>query len=362
MKFDPSPAQDLEADLWLHVQLPFSCVLQEFPNKIGHHMVEPASSLSPSSLTPSFYGCYDWHSAVHGHWGIARAARLIMDPQKRETLIMRLKENLTDENLKQEATYVRQNPSFEMPYGRAWFLQLTAEMHEWAKSDEASCDFARALLPALEDLERQSAQQMMSWATKVSHPIRTGEHSQSAFAFGLCLDWASSLLNCSENDSLVELAKQCQGVLSQRVRDFYQNDPPAVFKLEPSGHDFLSPSLAVADLLRRVMSEDEYSAFVQSYFGDLSVVGLDEQLPLVRSVDCSDGKLNHFNGLSLSRAWMMRGIASALPAGHPCRMAFIDASVKHGELGLLVAQDPDYMGTHWLGSFAIYYLSDRGIY
>src|SRR5687768_13814189 len=174
--------------------LALSCVGKEYPNKISHVLNSDADVAPPRKLTPAFYGCYDWHSSVHGHWLLVRLAKTFPDAPFAMPAREALRKSLTAENLKQEAAYLRGTgrASFERPYGLAWLLQLIAELREW---DDAQ---AREMLANLRPLEEATLERLKTWLPKLSHPVRIGEHNQSAFALGLMLDYARAGGNRSE--------------------------------------------------------------------------------------------------------------------------------------------------------------------
>lgn len=326
-------------------RLALECVHREYPNKIAHVLQNDDDALPPRELTPAFYGCYDWHSAVHGHWLLARLVRMFPEAPFAKAARTALEESLTPEKIAREVAYL-EGPgrgTFERPYGLAWLLQLSAELHE---QDDPS---ARRMAEAIAPLESLAADRFAIWLPKLTHPIRTGEHSQTAFAFGLALDWARSR---GRND--------IEQLVNSRSRDYYGTDVQAPLAYEPSGQDFLSPVLAEADLMRRVLSPLEFSAWLDRFLPELKSAGSD-WLPTAVVTDRSDGKLAHLDGLNLSRAWMLEGIASALPDEDPRRGPVEVAARRHREAGLAAVTGEHYEGGHWLGSFAVYLVSRRGL-
>ena len=242
--------------------LALDCVHREYPNKIAHVLSGDEDVGPPRELTPAFYGCDDWHSSVHGHWLLARVARLFpgadFAPQARDALAV----SLTADNIAAEVEYLdgAGRVSFERPYGLAWLLQLAAELREW--SDEP---FAAELAGHLAPLEAKAVERLQSWLGKLSHPIRSGEHSQTAFALGLVLDWARVAVDQAMIDLIVE-----------RSRSWYAADRECPLAYEPSGHDFLSPCIAEADLMRRVMAPDVFAVWL------LSLIHISEPTRLLR--------------------------------------------------------------------------------
>lgn len=327
------------------VDLALGCVHKEYPNKIAHVMSSDSDAKPPRELTPSFYGCFDWHSAVHGHWLLARAARTWPDAPFAKPARVALAESLTKEKLVKEAAYLEREgrASFERPYGLAWLLQLAAELREW---DDP---LARELSANLAPLEKAVVSRLSNWLPKLSHPVRSGEHSQSAFALGLMLDYAR-----------VAKDAKFEALVSERIATFYGSDLDCALAYEPSGEDFLSPCVAEADAMRRVLPPVEYAAWLGGFMPRLPRDGSAAWLRPGVVTDKSDGKLVHLDGLNLSRAWMLEGIASGLPEGDPRRASILAASMEHGKSGIAAVTGQTYEGTHWLGSFATYYVTKRG--
>ena len=322
-----------------------ACVHREYPNKIAHVLNSDADALPPRKLTPAFYGCFDWHSSVHGHWLLARLLRLCPAANFAVRARAALKKNLTAGNLKQEAAYLRGEGrgSFERPYGLAWLLQLCAELREW--DDEEAREFATNLNP----LEDAVVERVRGWLPKLPFPVRSGEHSQTAFAMGLMLDYARGTG-----------AKEFFDLLESRAVRFYLKDRNAPLHFEPSGEDFLSPSLAEADVMRRILPPQRFAEWLQKFLPQISSDGSSWFAPVV-SPDRADGKLAHLDGLNLSRAWMLEGIASGIPSSDSRLPALHSAAREHGAAGLAAVTGEHYEGGHWLGSFAVYLTTRRGI-
>ena len=326
--------------------LALACVHKEYPNKISHALNSDADVAPPRKLTPAFYGCYDWHSAVHGHWLLVRLAKPFPNatfvPQAREAL----RKNLTEENIIQEAAYLSADgrATFERPYGLAWLLQLIAELREWNDPD------ARQLAQNLAPLEQAALQRLKTWLPKLPHPVRIGEHSQTAFALGLMLDYARSV----GDTPFAEL-------LSGKTKDFFFKDKNAPLEYEPSGEDFFSPCLAEADLMRRVLPSTEFAGWLQAFLPQISS---SQETPWLRPVvgpDPSDPKFSHLDGLNLSRAWMLEGIAASLPKSDKRLHSIIAVADEHRRTGLRSVTGEHYEGGHWLGTFAVYLVTRRGI-
>ncbi|MCU0699326.1 MAG: DUF2891 domain-containing protein [Myxococcaceae bacterium] len=324
-------------------KLALACVHREYPNKLAHVLSSPADAKVPSKLTPAFYGCYDWHSSVHGHWLLARLARTFPGAPFAADAKRALDKSLTAKNLAAEVAYVegKGRVSFERPYGLAWLLQLSLELREWDDPD------AKRWAKALEPLEAVAVKRLMEWLPKLSRPIRVGEHDQTAFAFGLALDWARGAGH-----------RELEALLTERAQTYYSNDVSCPLAYEPGGQDFLSPCLAEADLMRRLLPKPRFAAWLSTFlpgFGD------SKSLEPERVTDRSDPKLAHLDGLNLSRAWMLEGIRAGLPDDDARRAMIETAAQTHRAAGLEAVTGEHYEGGHWLGSFATYLVTARGL-
>ena len=337
----------LAAELAPYVELALRSVHREYPNQISHRLASDAEVQPPRALHPAFYGCYDWHSAVHGHWLLARAARLCPAAGFRRDAEASLARSLTPAKLTIEGEYLAARPAYERPYGLAWLLQLHGELTEGAS--DASAEQAAALEP----LATLARDHLAGWLPKLSHPVRSGVHSQTAFAMGLALDWARTV-----GDGAFE------ALLVDRARGLFGADHDYPLHLEPSGEDFLSPALGAADLMRRVLGPADFGEW------------LGRALPLIPTGegprpegwwepvapgDPRDGRLAHLDGLSLSRAFMLDGIVSVLPKDDPRIGPLADCRDRHRAAGLAGASFRHYSGSHWLGTFATYLLTRRGV-
>jgi hypothetical protein len=325
--------------------LALACVHQEYPNKLSHVLASDADARPPRDLTPAFFGCLDWHSSVHGHWLLARLARRFPDAPFAAPARAALARSLTPANLAVEAAYLKTpgRASFERPYGLAWLLQLAAELRGWDDAD------ARSWSAALAPLEAEAAARLATWLPKLHYPIRSGEHSQTAFAFGLVRDWAVATGN-----------EAMRRQIDERARAFHLADRACPIAYEPSGEDFLSPCLAEADLMRRVLSPTEMAGWLTRFLPGVPRKGGAAWLPPGVVTDRSDPKLAHIDGLNLSRAWMLLGVASGLPAGDPRRASLTAAARAHADAALPAVTGEHYEGGHWLGTFAVYLTSGAG--
>ncbi len=304
-------------------RLPLAHLRREYPHKLDHMLFGDADVQSPRALHPAFYGCLDWHSAVHGHWMLARLVRAFPELAEADAIRALFDETLTAENLAVEAAYFTGRPSFERMYGWAWLLELARTIESpW-----------REHLSPLVDVIVAG---YLDFLPKQTYPIRSGTHSNTAFGLVLALDYARDAGHRALEQSIAE-----------RALAYYGSDVAAPAAWEPGGDDFLSPSLVEADLMRRVVPD--FPAWLSRFLPELPP---NLRAPAVIS-DRSDPKLAHLDGLNLSRAWCMRGIAAALPAG-ALRDDLVRAADDHARAGLAGIAGGDYMGTHWLASFAVY--------
>jgi hypothetical protein len=342
----PKPPELDAAAAGRFADLALACVHKEYPNKIAHVLNGDADVKPPRELTPAFYGCFDWHSAVHGHWLLARLARRFPGAPFAAKARAALDRSLTPAHMAVEAKYLsgQGRESFERPYGLAWLLQLDAELKEW---DDPQ---ARRWSQALQPLVKAAVARLSTWLPKLSHPIRTGEHNQTAFSLGLMIDWARG----TGDGAALEL-------FERRARELYMKDRVCPLEYEPSGEDFLSPCLAQADLMRRLLPPDAYAGWLSSFLPQVSPRGDADWLVPAVATDRTDGKLVHLDGLNLSRAWMLEGIAAGLPADDARLPVLRQTAAAHRESGLDAVTGKNYAGGHWLGSFATYLATGRGL-
>src|ERR1039458_3277694 len=326
--------------------LALACVHKEYPNKISHNLNSDADAAPPRKLMPAFYGCYDWHSSVHGHWLLVRLIRTFPNASFAMSARDALRQSLTADNIAQEAAYLRGEgrASLERPYGLAWLLQLVAELREW--DDPQAKEMAASLHP----LEKVVLERLNNWLPKLSHPVRIGEHDQTAFALGLMFDYAHGNGDQKFAELVVSKAKQ-----------FYLSDKDCPLAYEPSGEDFLSPCIGEADLMRRLLSSHEFARWLRTFLPQISAARTGAWLQLGVSLDPSDPKLAHLDGLNLSRAWMLEGIAASLPKDDKRLPTIMAAAEEHKSAGLAAVTGTHYEGGHWLGSFAVYLATRRGI-
>lgn len=337
----PEPAREAH-----FLQLALDCVDREYPNKISHVLQSDSDARTPRELHPAFYGCFDWHSAVHGHWLIVRLLRGGLDAGADAAATAALEAHLNPDAIAGEVAYFEAEgrASYERPYGLAWLLQLSAELREW--DDPRAERWAAALVP----LEAVIADRYRTWLPNLAYPIRIGTHNQSAFGFALALDWARTAGDTELEALLVETSLR-----------FHRDDRDCPIGYEPSGEDFLSPCLMEADLMRRVMDADAYADWLSAFLPDIPTDGSADWLEPGVVLDASDGKLVHLDGVNLSRAWNLEAIAYALPAEDPRRASLLATAAQHAESGIASVTGDDYAGGHWLASFATYLTTGRAL-
>ncbi len=331
--------------------LALDCVLKEYPYGLRLRLESDDDLGLPRDLTPVFYGCYDWHSAVHGHWLLARLTRRFPGAEFAPGARAALDHNLAEERVAAELTFVSKEGrrGFERPYGLAWLLQLDAELHEWSSDTAAGEDDrnrAARWRETLAPLTANGVERLAEFFEKLEHPVRVGEHKQTAFSAGLIHDWAVSVGD-----------QPMQDLLAARARVWYGGDRDCPVDYEPSGQDFLSPCVAEADFMRRVLPADEFAAWLDAFLPG----PLPPNLEPVRVPQDEEDAFGHLHGLHLSRAWMLQGIVSALPEGDGRRGAMAALAARNAEAGFAGVDPTNYVGSHWLGSFATYLATGRGV-
>ncbi|OUR91121.1 hypothetical protein A9Q87_11650 [Flavobacteriales bacterium 34_180_T64] len=329
------PVLDLDAANVLS-QLPLHCMETEYPNKLNQVIGSSSDLKSPKALHPAFYGCFDWHSAVHGHWSLVSLLKQFPDLKDADVIKQKLLQNISKANIKTEVEYfhLKHNGSYERTYGWAWLLKLSEEIHTW--DDPVARELERNLKP-LADLV---ISKYLEFLPKLNYPIRVGEHTNTAFGLSFAYDYAKTT-NHTELKSLIE----------QRARDFYLEDQGCPLEWEPSGFDFLSPCLEEAAIMKRVLPLDEFKIWFAEFLPQLK----DKTFSLATGEvsDRTDGKLVHLDGVNFSRAWSLAKITDGLPEyAHLKQIAY-----KHINYSLPSIVGDSYEGGHWLGSFAIYALN-----
>jgi hypothetical protein len=313
-------------------RLPLHCVTVEYPNKLGQVLGSDQDLKPPRDLRPAFYGCFDWHSAVHGYWSMVVLLREFPDLQYKNDIIRHLDSHLTPENIAVEVEFFhdKNNNTFERTYGWAWLLKLAEALHTW---DHHS---ATALERNLQPLTDLITTRLIEFLPMLRYPIRVGEHTNTAFGLSLAYDYAFTV-NHEELKSMIE----------RRARDYYLAGKGCPISWEPSGFDFLSPCLEEAFLMSKVLDRSEYEQWLSVFLPELK----DTEYHLAPGIvtDRTDGKLVHLDGLNFSRAWCLNGIADALPGyDHLRRIAN-----EHIQYSLPNLVEDTYEGGHWLGTFAV---------
>jgi hypothetical protein len=332
---EPIPQLTLEQANKL-VSLPVGCINVEYPNKLNQTIGSDEDLKSPKELHPAFYGCFDWHSSVHGHWSLVALLKKFPQLEKAQEIKWRLLKNISKENIEAEVQYFDSvlNRSFERTYGWAWLLKLAEELHTW------NDPFAKELEKNLQPLTDLIVEKYIEFLPKLNYPIRVGEHTNTAFGLTFAWDYATA----TSNEELKKLIKK-------RARAFYLTDAHCPLSWEPSGYDFLSPCLQEAALMKRIMSKAEFKLWFQDFLPQLKDKNF--TLEVGKVSDREDGKLVHLDGVNFSRAWAIFKITEGFPEYyHLNQVAF-----KHINYSLPNIINDSYEGGHWLGSFAIYALS-----
>jgi hypothetical protein len=324
--------------------LALKCVSREFPNKPEHVINNASEVKGPKVLHPAFYGCYDWHSSVHGHWMLVRLLKMFPGLPESKQIRDALNANLTAENIQQEVAYMKQpnRQSFERTYGWAWALKLAEELHSW--NDVDGKRWAENLQPLAETLSNS----YRAFLPKQTYPIRTGVHPNTAFGLAFALDYAKAVGD-----------RELESLLEERSRSYFANDVDYPGAWEPGGEDFFSAALMEADLMRRVMKPREFATWFHKFLPGVAKGSPASLVQPAIVTDRSDPKLVHLDGLNLSRAWCMRSIAKALPETDPARKVLSISADKHAAAALAHVASGDYAGEHWLASFAVYLLSNE---
>jgi len=318
--------------------LPLECMQTEYPNKLGQVLSADTDLGNPKKLHPAFYGCFDWHSAVHGHWSLVYLLKKYPKLDNRTEIIKKLKENISKENIEQEVAYFgpKHNSSYERTYGWAWLLKLAAELHTW--DDPMAKDLEANLKPLTELI----VQKYLDFLPKLVYPIRVGEHTNTAFGLSFAYDYADIV-----EDNILK------SLIIKRAKEYYLTDQDCPLTWEPSGYDFLSPCFEEVDLMRRVLPKVEFKDWFSAFLP--AAHDKDFSLEVGKVSDREDGKLVHLDGLNFSRAWVIYGLVNQYPE-YNYLLPTADDHVAHSLPNLI---DDSYEGGHWLGSFAIYALQQE---
>ncbi len=323
-------------------KLALKCVQKEFPNKLDHVNNDADDVRSPRAMHPAFYGCFDWHSTVHGHWMLVHLLRLFPNVPEAADIRKALDANLSAKNIAGEVAYLKQanRASFERTYGWAWLLKLAEDLHGW--NDPDGQRWSQNLRP----LADAFVEKYLAFLPKQTYPIRTGVHPNTAFGLAFALDYARAV-----GDQKLET------LIVERSRTYFGRDVNYPAAWEPGGEDFFSPALMEADLMRRVMNKAEFAAWFHRFLPGIAANQPKSLLQSAIVTDRTDPKLVHLDGLNLSRAWCMRSIAAALPRTDPARRILARSADAHARAALSFVSSGNYEGEHWLASFAVYMLT-----
>jgi len=315
-------------------KLPINCIQSPLPYKAGHVIAKASDLNMPQNHHPAFYGCFDWHSAVHGHWSLVYLLKEFPELEDQAKIRKMLLENLSAKNIQKEVEYFSMNKytkNFERTYGWTWVLKLAEELYTWDDPD------AKILYKNLQPLCDYINKKYIEYLPKLVYPIRVGEHSNTAFGISFAYDYAITTKQ-------IELQK----MIELRANDFYLTDAGCPLDWEPSGYDFLSPCFEEAYIMSRVLKADKFKAWFNDYLPGMK--DGEVKLEPAKVSDRSDGKLVHLDGLNFSRAWCLYSIGKQLDSnGNMYRLAD-----EHLTYSLSKITDGDYMGEHWLASFALY--------
>lgn len=322
--------------------LALNCIQKPFPYKPGHVIQDSTDNALPKVMHPAFFGCFDWHSSVHGHWMLVRLLKLFPEMDKADEIRAALNDNLSKQNLDLEAIYFDKpgSQSFERTYGWAWLLKLVEELE--SSQDPESKKWRSNIMK----LEEAIVNLYLDFLPRQEYPIRTGEHTNTAFGLTFAWDYAHKVGN-----------KDLLDLIESRSRDYFLDDENCPASWEPGGSDFLSPCLEEADLMRRILPISEYRDWLRNF-----LPGIEEAKPVnlfkpVNVSDRSDPKIVHLDGLNLSRAWCLYGIRHTLYDKEDNLTTIEQAARTHLQATLPHISSGDYAGEHWLGSFAVYALS-----
>jgi len=322
--------------------LALKCIQQEYPNKTGHVMVDSTTALTPRSLHPAFYGCFDWHSSVHGHWMLVRLLKLFPDLPNAHMIRDRLSENLTRQNIEAEVEYFKlpTTKSFERMYGWAWLLKLSEELMTWNDAQ------GRQWLVNLQPLTEIIVERYFDFLPKQTYPINTGVHPNTAFGLSFGLDYARK----AKNDSL-------ENLIVSKSLEYFKDDQDCPAEWEPGGEDFFSPCLLEAELISKILDSTEFEMWFGKFLPGLKNESPETLLYPAIVSDRSDPKIVHLDGLNISKAWCMMTIANVLPETNPSRNILINSAYYHLHSTIPYVASGEYAGEHWLASFAVYALS-----
>lgn len=319
--------------------LPLKCLQTEYPNKTSQVLANSSDLGSPRQLHPAFYGCFDWHSSVHGHWSLVKLMKEFPDLENREAILQKLRENITNNNIQGEINYFNreQEYSFSRMYGWTWLLRLQQELDTW--NIEEGRELAENLRPLTEVLVKR----YQEFLPKLIYPIRVGTHNNSAFGMSFAYDYAVHAKDMKLKSSIEETAKR-----------LYMNDKDCPISWEPDGFDFLSPCLEEVTLMQRILNQDEFLSWLNVFLPELQ--NKEFELDVAKVSDRTDGHLVHLDGLNFSRANVFYRLAKEFPDQYGHLKQEADKHLAHSLPSIV---DGSYEGEHWLATFALYAMSER---
>lgn len=312
----------------------FTCIDQEYPNKPGEVLGDDSYLAPPRLQHPAFYGCFDWHSSVHGHWALVTLLNSFPDFHQKDSIWHKISKNITPENIQKEIEFLndKYNRDFERTYGWAWLLKFDEALRE-SKAPEAK-EIHKNLLPLVDLISAK----YIEFLDKLNYPIRVGEHPNTAFGMSFALDYAKKY------DT--RLAEKIQ----EKALQYFKNDCGCPLTWEPGGFDFLSPCLQEASLMMKILQAKEYKKWLKDFMPGFEK-NPDKFLKVAVVTDRSDGKLAHLDGLNFSRGWCLFEMGTALN-----NQKMIDLGEKHFNYSYEKMDSGEYAGAHWLASFALYTL------
>ncbi|SNR42071.1 Protein of unknown function [Lutibacter agarilyticus] len=327
----PKPVLNTKSADYLY-HFAFDCIDQEYPNKLGQVLGDASYLKEPSELHPAFYGCFDWHSSVHGHWALLNIMKEIPSFEGNDAILKKLQTTITKENILKEVAYFDDvhNKTFERTYGWAWLLKVAETLRDWNTVE------ANQMSQNLEPLVQLVELKYLEFLPKLPYPIRVGEHTNTAFGMSFALDYAK------------KYAPELAETIRLKAKEYYFNDKGCPISWEPSGFDFLSPCLQEASLMLKVLPEEEFIPWLDAFLPDFRSNPA-AYLQVAQVTDRSDGKLAHLDGLNFSRAWCLYEIGIALKNDE-----MINLANKHFDYSYKKMDSGEYAGAHWLASFALY--------
>lgn len=320
-------------------QLAISCIHQEYPNKLNQLLKNENQIQSPRTLHPAFYGCYDWHSSVHGHWMLIHLIRHFPGLKSEKIIVDKLNQTLTAENILQEVEYMKnESKSWERMYGWSWVMKLGEELHTW--KDPRADRWYKNLKPLLDYIIERYEEFLLVQ----TYPVRTGVHPNTAFGLSFAYDYA-----------VAAKKEELEWLIRKAGLKYYLDDENCPASWEPSGEDFLSPCLEEANLMSRVLDPRSFNSWFEDFMDKKDLKSL---LTPADVSDRSDPKIVHLDGLNLSRATCFYGIARIVN-NEKVKEQMLAAAHQHLAVTLPNIASEHYEGTHWLGTFAVYALSAR---